>query len=49
MRPLWLLTIVFVILGILGVCRTPDAPPAPGCTRLASGLEHCPQAPANHE
>lgn len=44
MRPLWFITLLFVLLGIANACRTPDLPPAAGCTRLASGLEHCPDS-----
>lgn len=46
MRPFWFIAALFVLIGIISVCRTPEAPPAPGCTRLASGLEHCPGTPA---
>lgn len=42
MRPFWLITALFLLLGIASACRTPEAPPGAGCTRLASGLEHCP-------
>jgi hypothetical protein len=45
MRPIWFVTALFLLLGIVGVCRSPDAPPASGCTRLAGGLEHCPNTP----
>lgn len=45
MRILWLLTLLFVLLGIANACRTPATPPATGCSRLASGLDYCPPGP----
>jgi hypothetical protein len=44
MRPFWLIACLFLLIGIGGACRTPDEAPAAGCTRFASGLQHCPES-----